>query len=205
MFEFEVVTFDTREKATENVLALVDDIPQIGNGCYARVYAEEKSKTVVKVIDGEDLGYLAYLKVIQGLGEQAGPYAVRVQHVRTYQFTTPMGEWDQETSVATPRISHTIVWLEKLKQPMKERYDGERATSWDSHPKDPAAKRFTDAIGRIMKRIEEGFPVTMRKKHWDLIALLNLIQEERGKTYLDLHHGNVMLRNGHFVITDPMT
>lgn len=179
---------------------LNDSYEGIGSGLYASVFSIPNSDMVLKVINGNDKGYMSYLKVIQGLGNDTLAYMPKIHRVIEISYD----EVDDGHYHEGPNVAYQLIWLEKLNQPKKFRYDGWDVCEWAPHRLDPTVTRFVRKLKDIMGKIKEGGPLPrLRQKHWDMIAMLELVKETHRHDYLDLHSGNVMARGKQFVITDP--
>ena len=198
MFEIEVITFDTYEECQAEQKAICQGLRKIGSGLYAKVYATPDPAVVLKVIKYSDPGYMAYLKVMKGLGEQMR-YMPKILRVVEFRYRKDVPEEE-------PPICGQLIWLEKLSTPRLPRYDG---TGLDMYPGndllDPPVTRFVDKIRIIIRRIREGEKVYLRPVHQDLIAMLELVLEVGKSNTLDLHSWNVMVRGKQFIITDPLS
>lgn len=162
----------------------------IGSGMYAQVYTRSNVEHVVKIFKANDVGYLAYIETLAQLGPVHGytPNITRIINYRMNPFTSN----DPEQETCQHNLDCYVVYMEQLTEDDNK--------TWHRRI------RFTGLLKRYLSRIEDGeFNWnSVRPVHRDLLALLEIARERAGLKFFDLHVGNVLMRNGRFVITDPL-
>lgn len=178
-------------------------LAQISKGCYSTVYSSDDTPYIVKIMRGGDAGYLAYMKVIQQLGDS--PYCPRIQRVVCYRYQAKhyISHMD---SPGESNHDYYAIYMEKLEQPPRYRWDGP-----DGSNRNFTLDKFVGRLARLVSSayaLREEFDWMAHKpKHRDLIALLVLAREQTSPNYcvcFDIHSGNVMKRGRQYVVTDPL-
>lgn len=171
-------------------------------GAYASVY--DLGDRVMKVSNGDDLGYLSYLETMSELKINNRHLPV-IYEVDYYRLT-------DEARKECRMYRHTekiVTYMEKLKQPPKKArrtYDKSGdliKCSW------PAVHNWTAALGRYVDWLKKPYS-HLSLEHQELIVLLRIAEEHYATKYpqdygrFDLHSGNAMLRGKTIVVTDPL-
>ena len=177
----------TRDRAEHD--SNITELEKIGSGLYGKVYSSDLTPYVVKVFRGMDIGYMKLLEFRKILNIH-NRFLPRVYDVVFYRHL------EEDGSVSEDANLHTgVVKMEKLKHRRDYQvWDGKFAT----------LARF---LGSKIQHPEDynGFH---NPEFEETAALIRLVYEETIKEddtmSYDIHSGNIMLRKGQIVITDPI-
>ncbi len=162
-------------------------LTELGAGLYSRVYGSEGTPYVVKIMNGRDKGYRTFIRAVTELGK--GFVNLPKIH-RVINYRRADSYYDEDEVPGESSCDVTVFYIEKL----VEVGHGDRL--W---------RHITRVINILYGVIQQPETIKdFRPEHQDLITLLLIAQEQTGLRWFDLHTGNIMVRGGHFVITDPL-
>lgn len=193
-FDIEIKHIHPEDCPREHAMYHAHGCSQIDNGLYGKVF-DKGADRIIKVFDGYDAGYIAYLEVISELGIN-NPHLPKIDHVVLYKNGDDV-------------YSHTgVVYMEKLSKGKVREIgeDGCRVGPMTWHEKVVAKFKM---MAWAMNRGEHF--THLNSKHQDLLALLSLARERAQKAApennpdWDLHTENIMWRGSTWVVTDPLS
>ena len=172
---------------------------KVGSGVQSNVYQHPQFDKIVVKVSREEQAPLAYLKYV--LTHQSNPYVPKVYHVR--RFRTKERGWGSEYYIAFIEKLTEYKLLRPLeRQRIVKTHLGPDIVAWlggDKKYNPYAFEYMAEPEGLALMRASNkklGVP----SKH--LIDVMSFISKHTAS--LDLHHGNIMLRGSHPVITDPV-
>jgi hypothetical protein len=168
----------------------ISGMSRLGGGLYSNVYSSHDTPFAIKVMSGCDAGYLAYIQTISQL-ETDNPHVPKVFRYILYRYQNNF--YNIGAIPGKTRKDTYVFFMEKLKQPAR----------YNNRP----VERFAGLLRNLLNDARCGREIdwkSLRPQHRDLITILELAREAAKQEYYDLHSGNIMVRENHFVVTDPL-
>jgi hypothetical protein len=181
-------------EARMNAIADVDDTltsnlekmgwEKIGWGVFSSIYGNPKKSFVLKVNKREDKGYERYATIIK---KNPNKFFPKISDMKVMKIG---------------KNNYCVYLIEKLEEiPLA------RAQRYEKIFDTAMASQFraanTPDIESLVLYFNGKIPLIF-KQNPDLVLALNIIANDQGSKYMDLHQNNMMQRaNGTLVITDP--
>lgn len=168
------------------------DLNEIGNGLYARVYGHPDRDYVVKIMRACDRRYLAWAEIVSAFGNEHG-FFPRILKVFHYICDEPATGFESDPP-GTRANDRYVFYIERL-----------REISSNQAVKRPWIYRYIARLHEILWHAQNGQCdlAQYRPRNQDLIAAI-LLAIEQSNGCIDLSTANIMFRGQQLVFTDPV-